>query len=109
MVQTELRQTALAVRIWRKSHPAGPTAGMPVDLQRKVVKLLESHSWDEVCEAVGIGRSSLSVLRKRHRDHLSFVGVCHHPNVCPANKSQVANGQTGRHGRSGLRRGAGAG
>ena len=66
MVQTELKRTALSVRIWRRGHPAEPMADMPVELQHNVVRLLEGHSWDEVCEAVGIGKSSLSILRKRH-------------------------------------------
>ena len=72
MVQTELKRTALAVRMWRRNHPAKSMAGMPVDLQQNVVRLLESHSWDEVCAAVGIGKSSLSLLRRRHCDDLQL-------------------------------------
>ena len=72
MVQTELRRTALAVRMWRRNHPAEPMTGMPVDLQQNIVRLLEGHSWDEVCEAVGIGKSSLSILRRRHCEDLKL-------------------------------------
>ena len=72
MAQPDLKRTALEVGIWRRNHPTGPMSGLPVELQRNVVKLLESHSWDEVCEAVGINRVSLSVLRKHHREHLQL-------------------------------------
>ncbi|MFC1611513.1 hypothetical protein ACFL6C_11185 [Myxococcota bacterium] len=72
MVRTNLKRTALEVGIWRRSHPTGPMSGMPLELQRNVVKLLEGHSWEEVCEAVGIGRSSLSILRKRHCEDLQL-------------------------------------
>jgi len=72
MAQTELSRTALAVGIWRREHSGRPAAGMPAELQRNVVKLLETYSWEEVCKAVGIGRSSLAVFRRRHREHLQL-------------------------------------
>ena len=71
IMQTELKRTALAVGIWRRNHP-GRTTAMPVELQRNVVKLLEKHSWDEICGTVGISRSSLGNLRKRHGEHLQL-------------------------------------
>ncbi|MFC1612068.1 hypothetical protein ACFL6C_13985, partial [Myxococcota bacterium] len=70
-MQPEIKRTALATRVWRKNH-SGPIADMPVELQREVVKLLESHSWDQVSDAIGISKSTLSVFRKRHREHLQL-------------------------------------
>ena len=70
-MQTELKGTALAVRQWRKEN-SGPMTGLAVDLQRRVVRLLEEHSWDEVCDAVGINKSQLAIWRRDHREHLQL-------------------------------------
>lgn len=70
-MSTELKKTALAVRHWRNQH-SGPMRGLEVTLQQRVVRLLEDHSWDEVCTAVGVGRSQLSVWRRAHREHLQL-------------------------------------
>ena len=61
----DLNHTALAVGMWRK-NTRGPLTSMPVDLQLDIVRLLKDNSWEDVCRAVGVGRSSLSILRKRH-------------------------------------------
>jgi len=43
-----------------------------MEMQLDVVRQLKTNSWDEVCRAVGIGRSSLSILRKRHSERLGL-------------------------------------
>jgi hypothetical protein len=68
---TDLKRTALAARVWRK-NAQGSIKDMPADLQRNVVKLLEDHSWEDVCQAVGISRSSLGYFRRCHRDQLQL-------------------------------------
>ncbi len=70
-MQTELKATGITVRNWRMQH-GGRMTGLPVDLQCRVVKLLEKHSWHEVCDAVGISKSQLSSWRCEHREHLQL-------------------------------------
>lgn len=64
-MHTDLKKTAVTFRRWRMENDS-PRATAPLDLQRQVVKLLEAHSWDEVCQSVGISRSRLGQWRKEH-------------------------------------------
>jgi hypothetical protein len=68
---SDLKHTAVAVRVWRK-NTQGSVKEMPADLQRDTVKLLEAHSWEEVCQATGIGKSTLAFFRRCHRDQLQL-------------------------------------
>jgi len=70
-MQTEIKQVAIEVQIWRR-QTGSKVKGMPESLQKRVVKLLEEYSWSDVCKTVGIGRSSLFALRKRYCGELQL-------------------------------------
>ncbi len=70
-MQSQIDKTAAAVRRWRSSHP-NHSKELPTNLQRKVVRLLETCSWDDVCEAIGITRGRLATWRRLHREHLQL-------------------------------------
>jgi hypothetical protein len=71
-MQQSIKRTASAYRRWREANP-GRTAQAPVDLQRRVVELLEKHSWEEVCEVVGVKRSRLAGWRREHLESLGLT------------------------------------
>ncbi len=70
-MQSTIEKTAIAVRRWRSNHP-DHSKELPTHLQQKVVKLLETCSWDDVCEAIRITRGRLATWRRLHREHLQL-------------------------------------
>jgi hypothetical protein len=70
-MQTELKRTAIAASVWRRSNP-GSVKSMPAEMQRSIVKLLEHYSWEDVCQGVGISRSSLGLFRRAHAEQLQL-------------------------------------
>ena len=66
---------------------------VPADVQQRAVKLLEQHSWSEVCEALDISQGLLGSWRLRHHKALklkrrltatSTTPVCKRPPEAPA-------------------------
>ena len=63
----ELLSVATALRQWREGHGR---AAPPTELQKRSVRLLQEHSWDEVCGTLGVGRSTLCSWRRSHSDEV---------------------------------------